>query len=156
MILLGKTTKTVGLRGEIKLYVLEADLLEAGASYMLGNESHVIEKIRFSKNAAIIKFSNINSIEEAEKYLNLDLYRKKDNITLDEDEYFYTELIGIQVFDENEGYLGEVVDILQPSKQSVYVIRGEKEFLLPAVSEFVLSIDLDSRKMLVSLIEGLI
>ncbi len=156
MILLGKTTKTVGLKGEIKLFVLEADLLEVGKDYELKGESHRIEKIRFSKNAAIIKFSDINSIEEARPYLNQDLFRKKEDIDLGEDEFFYSELLGLSVYDSSGAFLGEVVDILQPSQQNLYLIRGEKEFLLPAVEEFVLSIDLVKREMIVSLIEGLL
>lgn len=156
MILVGKTVKTVGLRGEIKLHVLEPTLLEIGESYYLNGEVYTIEKLRFSKNAAIVKFSGIEGIDEAQKHLQKELRRKKEDIILNEDEYFYSDLIGIKVFDQGGKSLGEIVDILQPSSQSLYVIRGETEFLLPAVKEYILSIDLEKREMIVSLIEGIL
>ncbi|NLY35721.1 MAG: 16S rRNA processing protein RimM [Tissierellia bacterium] len=155
MILVGKTTKTVGLKGEIKLFILEPDLLEIGGVYCLGNKSHSIEKLRFVKNAAIIKFSGIDTIEEAQKHLQKELTRKKEDVELEEDEFFYSDLLGVKVFDEQGKALGEIVDILQPSSQNIYVIRGETEFLLPGVKEFILSIDMEKRQMIVSLIEGL-
>ncbi|NLY73481.1 MAG: 16S rRNA processing protein RimM [Tissierellia bacterium] len=156
MILVGRTTKTVGLKGEIRVYLHQADLIELGESYYLDGQAHTIEKLRFNKNTATIKFSQIDSIEEAEDYLNLDLYRRKEDISLDQDEYFYSELLGLRVLSEEGDYLGEIVDIIQPSVQNVYVIKGEVEFLLPAVEEFIVSIDLEKREMTVSLIEGLI
>lgn len=156
MLLVARTTKTVGLKGEIRLYVHQKDFLELGETYYLNDQAHVIEKMRFSKNAAIVKFSQITSIEEAEEYLNLDLYRKKEDVDLDQDEFFQSELLGLRVLDEDGEDLGEVVDILQPSSQSVLVIRGEEEFLLPAVKEFILAIDLEKEEITVSLIEGLI
>lgn len=156
MILVGKTTKTVGLKGEIRVYLHQADLIELGESYYLNGQAHTIEKLRFNKNTATIKFSQIDSIDQAENYLNLELFRRKEDIHLDQDQYFYSELIGLKVLSEDGKFLGEVVDILQPSLQNIYVIRGEVEFLLPAVEEFIVSIDLDKREMTVSLIEGLI
>lgn len=155
MILVGTTTKTVGLKGEIKLYVLEPDLLEVDEVYYLDNKPYSIEKVRSTKNATIIKFSGIDTIEEAQKHLQKELTRKKEDIELEEDEFFYSDLLGVKVFDEHGKTLGEIVDILQPSSQSIYVIRGETEFLLPGVKEFIRSIDMEKREMIVSLIEGL-
>lgn len=155
MILVGKTTKTVGLKGEIKLYVLEPDLLEIGPTYYLGDRAYSLEKVRFTKSAAIIKFKGIDTIEEARRHLQKELTRKKEDVELEEDEFFYSDLLGVKVFDQEGRPLGEVIDILQPSIQSIYVIRGEKDFLLPGVKEFILSIDMEKREMIVSLIEGL-
>lgn len=155
-IALGKTLKTVGLRGEIKVYPYDLSLFEEGTEVLLGEDIMILEKLRFQKNMPVIKLSGIDSIEEAEEYLDLEIFRDKDDIELEEDEYYLSDLLGLTVVDENARVLGVVKDVLQPSSQWVYVIEGEKEFLLPAVDEYILSIDMETGMMVVRLIEGIL
>ncbi|HZK10490.1 MAG TPA: ribosome maturation factor RimM [Clostridia bacterium] len=155
MIEIGRTIKAVGLRGEIKIHVQQPELLEIGKNYYLEDKVYTLEKIRFTKKATVIKFLGVDSIEEAQGQLQKKLSIKKEDIELEEGEFFESDLLGLKVIDEQGVDLGEIVDILYPSSQTLYVIRGETEFMLPAVKEFILSIDLDKKEMTVSLIEGL-
>lgn len=155
-ILLGKVLKTVGLRGEVKIYTDDLSLFEVGCEVLLGDELRSIEKIRLQKNLPVVKFSGIYSIEEAEDLVGLEVYRDKDSVELEEDEYYLSDLLGLTVVDENMKILGVVKDVIQPSSQWIYVIQGEKEFMLPAVDEYILSIDMETGMMVVRLIEGIL
>ena len=155
-ILLGKTLKAVGLKGEIKVYAYDLSLLEPGCDVLLDDEPRIIEKIRMQKNLPVVKFSGIDSIEEAQKLLDKEIFRNKKSIDLEEDEYYLSDLLGLRVVDENMHVLGVVKDVIQPSSQWIYVIEGEKEFMLPAVDDYILSIDMETGMMVVRLIEGIL
>ena len=78
--------------------------------------------------------------------------------TLPEDTYYIKDLIGIKVTDSNGEYVGIVSDVLKNNAQDLYEIELEnkKKFLLPAVEEFVLNINMEEKTMKVKLIEGLL
>ena len=67
---------------------------------------------------------------------------------------FAAELIGVEVFCNGEK-LGEITDVLDYPGNSVYVVKGEHEYMIPAVSQFILSTDMDANRMEVRLIEGM-
>lgn len=70
--------------------------------------------------------------------------------------YFVHDMIGLRVLNGDGMTLGTVKDVLRMPAQDVYVVEnGGREWMLPAVKEFVSSIDLKSRTMRVQLIEGL-
>ena len=105
-----------------------------------------------------MKLEGIDSIEEANKYRNCYLkIKREDAVKLPENTYFIADLIGIQVFDESNNFLGNIVDIFSTGSNDVYVVKNEigKEILLPAISEVIKQIDIKNSKMVVNLIEGL-
>lgn len=66
------------------------------------------------------------------------------------------DLIGLPVLDADTGEeLGILEDILTPSVQRVYVVRGKREILIPAVDEFVVETNLEAGYVKVRLIEGM-
>ena len=67
---------------------------------------------------------------------------------------FGAELLGMEVFAQ-DSYLGKIEDVLDYPGNQVYVVRGEHEYMIPAVKAFVLSTDLDANRMEVRLIEGM-
>ncbi|MBQ2846383.1 MAG: 16S rRNA processing protein RimM, partial [Firmicutes bacterium] len=89
------------------------------------------------------------------KYLYIDRENARE---LGEDEYFVPDLIGLQVKDEAGENIGELCDVIQNSAQDVYEIKmpDGKTFMIPAVGEFILKVDMDNREMVVRLIEGMI
>jgi 16S rRNA processing protein RimM len=72
----------------------------------------------------------------------------------DPDIIFAAELIGMDVFCEEE-QIGKIVEVLDYPGNKVYVVKGEKEYMIPAVKAFVLSTDMDANRMQVRLIEGM-
>ena len=118
-----------------------------------------IEHVRYHKNQVVLKFKEINSIEEAEKlknaYIRID---RKNAEELEDDCYYVVDLIGLNVYDEKENLLGQLIDVFQTGSNDVYVVKNEqgKEILLPAIADVIKVIDIKQNKMKVHLVEGLL
>lgn len=157
---LGQITSSVGLKGEVKVYPYTDYLHRFNElkELYIENDRYRIETVRYTDSMAIIKFQGVDDRNQAEllksKYLFVD---KSEARELTEDEYYIVDLVGLQVIDEDEAVIGTLTDVIQNTSQDVYEIQtGEgKRFLLPAVGEFILNIDLEKRQMKTHLIEGL-
>ena len=80
----------------------------------------------------------------------IELYRED----IDDEVIFAAELMGVEVFCDGKK-LGVITDVLDYPGNSVYVVKGEYEYMIPAVKQFILSTDLDKNEMQVSIIEGM-
>ena len=78
------------------------------------------------------------------------LYRED----IDEEVIFAAELIGMEVFAEGKK-IGKIKEVLAYPGNSVYVVKGEYEYMIPAVKSFILSTDMEKNEMQVKLIEGM-
>lgn len=163
MLCIGKIISTRGLKGELKVYPYtnEPEDLNRIKSVYLDediNKKLEIEKINFSKGLLFIKFKNIDDIDKAESINNTFIYideKEKQNF-LGDDSFFYSDIIGSEVYDENNTYLGKVEGVKKLPKQTILVIKNkEHEWLLPNVKEFVKQVDTDKKQIYVKLIEGL-
>jgi len=104
----------------------------------------------------LLKLSGISSPEEARKLSRYQLYvKREDAIALLENEYYVPDLIGLDVISDKGEKLGVLTDVLNTAANDVYVVKGEREILIPAVKEYVLSIDLSKREMTVLFVEGM-
>ena len=105
----------------------------------------------------IAKLEGINTVEDAEKLRNKILYMHRDDLELDEDTYFIQDLIGMEVKDADTGFMyGKIADVMQTGANDVYVIKGEeKEYLVPAIADVVVSTDIDGNIMTIRPLEGL-
>ncbi|MDO4710832.1 MAG: ribosome maturation factor RimM [Peptostreptococcaceae bacterium] len=160
---IGQMVNTHGLKGEMKIYSY-TDYPERFKEieyiyFEREDQKYYIEKVKFHKSMPIIKLKGIDIIEEAEKYRGKTLYIDEQNLReLDEDEYMISDLIGLEAFLNNGSILGTVVNVLQYSANDIYVIRSDsgKEFLVPAIKEFIPTIDIENKKMIIKPIEGLL
>ena len=106
----------------------------------------------------LLKLENISSIEEAEKYKNSILkIKREDAVKLPQNSYFIVDLLGIDVYTEDNLHLGKIVDIFPTGSNDVYVVKDElgKQILLPAIKSVIHKVDIENKKMTVSLMEGL-
>ena len=118
-----------------------------------------IEQVRYNKNQVLLKLEGIDSIEEAEKYRNFYLkIEKKCQEELGEDTYYIVDLIGINVYSENDEYLGTIEDVFPTGSNDVYVVKDNlgKQILVPAIAEVVKEVELKNKKMVIKIIPGLI
>lgn len=157
---IGKIVNAVGLKGELKVfhYTDYKERFEELSNIFLEENECKIEKVRYMKDMVILKLEGVDDRNAAEKLKDKMLYiTEKDVRVLPEDTYYIRDLIGVKVFDNNENYLGELSYVYQNTAQDVYEITKEdkSKFLLPAVGEFILNIDIKSKTMTVKLIDGL-
>ena len=156
----GKIVTTHGIRGEVKImpYTDAPELLCEFDRLFFGKDKAeiYIERARVAKNMVIAKIEGIDTVEAAEKYRNKVLFMHRDDLELDEDTYFIQDLIDMEVKDADSGFIyGKITDVLQNGANDVYVIKGDREYLVPAIPDVVISTDIDSNIMLIRPLDGL-
>lgn len=157
----GKIVTTHGVKGEVKImpYCDSAELLAEFDRLFIGknHDEIIVERARVQKNMVIAKLEGINTPEEAEKLRNKMLFMHRDDLELDDDTYFIQDLIGMEVKDADSDVLyGKIADVMQTGANDVYVVRGEeREYLVPAIADVVISTDLDSNIMTIRPLDGL-
>ena len=158
---IGKIVNVVGLKGELKVYCYtdKKERFEELDHIYLDHESHQIKNVRYQGNVVILKLKGIEDRDAAEAQRDKNVFIEESALEeLPEDTYYVRDLLGIEVADEEDQHLGTLSDIVQNSSQDLYEVKLEsgKRILIPAVKEFVLSIDMKARKMKVKLLEGLL
>lgn len=160
----GIITTTHGVNGEVKVFPTTDDparfkklkqvVLDTGREKLSLSVAHV----KFFKNLVILKFKDYDNINDVEKWKSKGLYVTRENaVKCEEDEYFIADLIGLSVVSDEGEALGELSEVLSTGANDVYAVKkdGEKDLLLPAIRECILSIDMDRRVMTVHVMDGL-
>lgn len=122
-----------------------------------GKDKLSVSKSSPHGNVVIAAIKGIESIEEAEKYRNKVIYMDRKDARLDDGQYFITDLIGCTVFDADSGKnLGIISDVSQTGANDVWHIKqNDKEYLIPAIDEVVVSVKLEDEKVIIRPLKGI-
>ena len=150
----GEIVNTHGVRGEVKVlcWLDDPEMLCEFDRCRIDGKEYEMEQVRVQKTCNLVKLSGIDTMEAAMlmRGKTVELYRED----IDEEVIFAAELIGVEVYAEGE-CIGKIREVLDYPGNSVYVVKGEFEYMIPAVKHFILSIDMDANRMEVKLIEGM-
>jgi len=160
----GKIINTHGVKGEVKVYPLTNNIyrFDQLKKVYLGKDKLKVEveKIRYHKEMVIIKFMGINDINQIISFKDDFIYvDEEDRIELPEGHYFIYDIIGCIVYNTHGEKIGTVVDVIQSASNDVYVVKEydiDKEYLIPAIKEFIIHVDVDKKKIIIDPIEGMI
>ncbi len=161
---LGQIVNVKGLKGEVKVNSFTDDntKFERIPKIFIKQKQNLteyeIENVSYAKNQVVLKLKNIDTVEEAEKLRNSYIVVDREIFgELPEGVYYIADLIGLDVYTENNEYLGKVDDIFNTGSNDVYVVKNENgmQKLLPGIDEVIKKIDLESSKIIVNLIKGL-
>ena len=159
-IIVGRVVAPWGVRGEVKVEVMTdfPDRLSALEEVHIDGYPVSIEKSRWHKGKVIIKLATVDSIEAAEKLRGRFLEIPQSKLRpLPEDQYYQFQLMGLEVWTTDGKLLGQIADILPTGSNDVYVVHGEQgELLIPAIEGVVKSVELETGRVIVELIEGLL
>ena len=157
----GKITNVHGLMGEVRVqpWADSPDFL-CRFSTLYVDKTHwpiKVERARVHKNMVILKLEGVTDVNSALAMRNAVLYIDRKDANLPEGSFFLADLMGMEVRDAESGaVLGRIADVLTLPANNVYVVRGgEREWMIPAVDEFIAEINLDEDYMRVNLMEGL-
>lgn len=155
----GKIINTHGIKGELKISKTGIESFDRDIAYFIGNDNieYKISKVRKHKENLMITLDGYNNINDVLKFKDKDIFIKEENmIELNDDEFYIDDLIDMEVFDENDQKIGFIKDVLEYDVNDVYVVQTEDdEIMIPAVKEFILSVNLNENKIKVKLIEGM-
>lgn len=119
-----------------------------------------ITNIRLNKNVALVKFAEINSINELMEYKGAFLYVEENTVreSLDEDEFLIDELVGLEVFDTDGKKQGFVVGVSNNGASDLLSVKtnSKKVVLIPFVKAIVPEVSIKDKKVLINNIEGLL
>ena len=154
----GKIVNTHGIRGEVKILPW-ADSPEflAGFEHLYFDGSPIkVVSARVHKGAVIAALDGIEEIDAAIRMKNKVVYIDRGDVELEKGRHFIADLIGIRAIDSATGEeLGVLDDVLTLPANNVYVIKGGREILVPAVDDFIEEIDLEKRIVMIRLLEGM-
>ena len=150
----GEIVTTHGIKGEVKVLPwLDSpeDLCDFERCRIDGREVE-IEQCRVQKTCNLVKLAGVDTMEAAQALRGkiIELYRED----IDDEVIFAAELIGMEVYCDGE-MIGKIKEVLDYPGNSVYVVKGAREYMIPAVKEFILSTDIEKNEMQVKLIEGM-
>ena len=150
----GQIVTTHGVRGEMKIlpWADGPDFLMDFKRVRIDGKEYMIESCRVQKSCNLLKLQGIDTMEAAQAMHGKTLEIFRDDA--DPDIIFAAELIGIEVYQEDQ-LVGKLVDVLDYPGNKVYVVKGEREYMIPAVKAFILDTDMESETMQVRLIEGM-
>ncbi len=105
-----------------------------------------------------ILLENINDMSTAETFRDSYISILEDQLReLPEDSYYLFDLVEMEVYSDDGEYLGKIKEIYQTGANDVYEITNKnKSFLIPAVKEVVKKVDVENKKMVINVIEGLL
>ena len=153
----GKIVNTHGIRGEVKIqpWADSPEVLCSLPCLYLDNAPIALRSARVHKGNVIALLEGVTCVEQAMLLKNKVVYLNRADLVLPEGTFFLADLIGLRVLDEDGRELGVLEQVLSPSQQRVYVIRGTREWMIPAVPEFILETNLAQGYLRVHLIEGM-
>lgn len=163
--LLGKITKTIGLNGEVAVYLdtnsperyeeLESVFIELNEVLV----PFFIEDFRLKqKNTAIVTFEDMESSEKAAMLVDCDLYLPLSFLPpLSGKAFYYHEVVGFNVVDKTKGLIGIIDSVVDSASSPIFsILQGRTEILVPAVDDFIVSIDRPNKTIEIDAPEGLI
>ena len=151
---IGKIVTTHGIKGEVKVLPwLDSpeDLCDFDRCSIDGRE-YEIESCRVQKTCNLVKLAGIDTMDAAQlmRGKTIELYRED----IDDEVIFAAELVGMKVYAEDQE-IGRIREVLDYPGNAVYVVKGEYEYMIPAVKAFILDTDMENNVMQVRLIEGM-
>lgn len=163
----GRITRTHGVRGAVVIAAYGETLGECNADERLFVCSETVsiprpltvEEIRPHGRQWRVRFREVKSREAAESLVGLEIGVPEEQLPpLEEGEYYYYQLIGLKVETAAGRLLGTLQGIMEGPGHDVYVVVDEhgREWLLPAVSDVIRTIDLEGGRLVVDPPAGLI
>lgn len=161
----GVITTAHGVHGEVKVFPTTDDVkrFKKAKSLLLDNGKEIkevkIQSVKFFKQFVILKIEGYDSMDDALLIKNAELLVTRENaVKLEKDEYFIADLYGVNVIDENGEPIGVISNVFQTGANDVYEIEKEDKttFLIPAIKECVLDVDINNKLMKIHIMDGLL
>jgi 16S rRNA processing protein RimM len=157
IITLGKFASVFGIKGWIKIqsFTDPAENIFTYPSWLLQKRNHwhpiEVEEHKHHGKGYIVKVKNYDNREDAKALTNLNIgIQKSDLASTNADEFYWSDLMGMEVYNRQEQHLGTVVQLIETASNDVFIVDGDnKRHLIPHVTDVVDHIDLKEKKITV-------
>lgn len=159
LIPVGTIVNAHGIRGEVKLNPVGFDpaFLAEFDRFNIGGKETAVCSARVHKSVLLLTLPGVEDMDAALALKGKSVCIYAEDVELPEGEYFDVELEGCTVVDDATGEaLGKLTRVLHYPAHKVYEVKGEREYLIPAVPEvFIASVDIDAGVVRVHMMKGL-
>ena len=154
----GIIVNTHGLRGEVRIQPwADSPAVLAGLERVFIDGAPIkVLLARVHKSLVIASLEGISDIDSAIKLKNKIVHALRDDIPLEEGRHYIADIIGLRAINVDTGEeAGTVAEVLSLPANNVYVIKGDREILVPVVPEFIVETNIDEGVVKIRLIEGM-
>ena len=154
----GKIVNTHGLRGEVRIqpWADSPDFLAGLERLYIDGAPVEIRSARVHKSNVIAALGDVTDIDGAIRLKNKTVFIDRDDVQIEEGRYYVADLVGLCAIEADTGNeLGTVADVLPLPSNDVYVVRGDREILVPAVPDYVREVNIEAGYVKLRLIEGM-
>lgn len=165
LIAIGRIVKPHGIRGAMKIEALTCTperfqklrTVWIGVSPERAQERRV-RSVEVLTQYIVLSVETIDSIEQVDALRNGYVFvRHDERIQLPRGIYFIDDLIGSAVYDEEDVFIGTVTDVLKLPAHDVWLVQTQtKEIMVPVVDEFIRTVDVERKRIVIHVIEGLL
>ena len=157
----GKIVGCYGVNGYLKFfsYIENENVLKSIDNFFIENSNnkkntHKPLMLKKYKRGFLLLLEGINNRNLAEQFVGKEVFTNNNILPkLDEDTYYWNDLLGISVFENNKP-IGKIASVIETGTNDVYIVKNEKEeILIPALNSYVLSVDIKNKRMDVKLPE---
>jgi len=161
---IGQVVGAHGINGAVKVhfYDIQPRTFTPGDSLKMitpqgAQTNYIVAWARPHKQHYLVGLKGVGDRDQAQALQGTRIVvRRSDLPALEEDTFYWADLIGMAVYTLEDRYLGQIESIIPTGSNDVYVVRtDEAETLVPALRQVIQSVDLDTRTMRVDLPEGL-
>lgn len=159
-LVIGKIRRPHGVRGDVlmEIHTDFPERLQPGVVVYIGEQTqqHRIASRRSHREGLLIRFEGYTTPEAAGELRNQWVYvRADDRPPLEEGEYYHHEILGMMVFDEAQGFLGWVTEILSTGANDVLVVKNEqgREKLLPFADDWIQEVNIAQKRLRVTILQ---
>lgn len=153
----GEIVNTHGVRGEVKIlpWTDSAEFLAAFRTLYIDGRPVKVRSARVHKQTVLASLEGVEDVNAAMRLKGRRVFIDRADANLPEGGYFIQDIIGAEVVTEAGESIGKLAEVMDAPASMIYVVRGERERLIPAVPEFILKTDADAGIITVRLIEGM-
>ena len=165
MIAVGRITRGVGLKGELNVSLLtdSSERFDQLKTVWIGTDEslagkHAVVDVRKTNSAVVLKLKDVDSRTAADGFRGQMVFvASKDAVAPKKGSYFIHDIIGMEVETETGEQIGIVQDVMQlPANDVWVVVKGDKEYLIPAIKDVIRSVDVQRRRVVIRPLEGLL
>ena len=152
----GQIVNTHGIRGEVKIvpWCDGPEFLKSFKTYYIDGTAYTVEQARIQKTMLLAKLKGIDDVNTAQTFKNKVIKIDRDSAPIAAGRVFIVDLIGLPVYADGEE-IGKLTDVLTGPANDVYIVKGDREYMIPAVSEFLVDVNPDEGYIKVKLLEGM-
>ena len=153
----GQIVNTHGVRGEVKImpWADSPEFIRKFKTLYINGEAVRVTASRVHKGFVLAKLEGVEDVNAAMALKNKTVHIARKDVKLPKGSFFIADIIGAKVVTEDGAELGTLADVMEMPAQNIYLVKGEREIMIPAVDEFILKTDVKNGVITVRLIEGM-